>query len=251
MPKGRFKNLADTVTSFFYNEATAIRNYLFPDKDGTVAMVEDLDLISVDISGATTLDDTAFGKLHLLSGASDYTVALPAASGNADKSISFRATASLTAVVTVDGNSAETINSIITRSITKGGAFTLYCDGSNWQVINEIPSDIAYSPTITGFSSFTSQLVRYSLIGKMLTLKIAIQGTSNATDFTVTLPANMVCNEYVDGVARIQNNGTAAAGRFFIGTAGSTVTFNATVGGGAFTGSGTKTGFAVFTIAIQ
>jgi hypothetical protein len=61
----------------------------------------------------------------------------------------------------------------------------------------------------------------------------------------------MVCNEYVDGVARIQNNGTAAAGRFFIGSASSTVTFNATVGGGAFTGSGSKTGFAVFTISIQ
>lgn len=43
MPKARFKNLLGTITSLFYNESTAIRNYLFPDRSGTVALLDDLD----------------------------------------------------------------------------------------------------------------------------------------------------------------------------------------------------------------
>ncbi len=40
--KIQFKNLANTVTSYFSNTNTAGRTYLFPDKSGTVAMTSDI-----------------------------------------------------------------------------------------------------------------------------------------------------------------------------------------------------------------
>lgn len=40
--KINFKNALNTFTSFFTNSNTAARTYIFPDKDGTVAMLSDL-----------------------------------------------------------------------------------------------------------------------------------------------------------------------------------------------------------------
>jgi len=85
------------------------------------------------ITGATTLTATAFGKQHVCSGtSSDYTVGLPAASGHAGEFIKFRMAPGLTKLVTLDGNSSETIDGATTRIMWAGEAATLYCDGSNW-----------------------------------------------------------------------------------------------------------------------
>lgn len=40
--KINFKNVANTITSFFTNTNTVARTYTFPDKDGTVAMTTDI-----------------------------------------------------------------------------------------------------------------------------------------------------------------------------------------------------------------
>lgn len=52
--KINFKNALNTFTSFFTNSNTAVRTYLFPDKDGTVAMTSDITGVN---SGTNTGDE--------------------------------------------------------------------------------------------------------------------------------------------------------------------------------------------------
>ncbi len=87
----------------------------------------------VSITGATTLNSTAFGKLHVCSGTSaNYTADLPAASGNAGKIIGFRMSGVLTKLVTLDGNSSEVIDGAPTRAMWANETAFLLCDGTGW-----------------------------------------------------------------------------------------------------------------------
>jgi len=84
----------------------------------------------VSVTGATT---ATIGRMHVCSGTTaDYTVTLPAASGNAGKLIGFRMSPALTTIVTLDGNSGETIDGALTRVMWAEEAAILTCDGSNW-----------------------------------------------------------------------------------------------------------------------
>jgi hypothetical protein len=47
---------------------------------------------------------------------------------------------------------------------------------------------VAYTTTVTGFSSLTRQVIDYTLEGKRCVCSFDISGTSNATGFTFTLP---------------------------------------------------------------
>ncbi len=89
-------------------------------------------LTSSEVSVTTTATAT-ISKQHLVSGTtSNYTVTLPAASGNTGKFISFRISTSATKLFTIDGNASETIDGALTRIMWAGESATLYCDGSNW-----------------------------------------------------------------------------------------------------------------------
>ena len=83
----------------------------------------------------TTTTTATIGRMHHCTGTSgDYTVTLPAASGNAGKMIGFRmgAAAALTKLVTIDGNASETIDGATTRIMWATETAILLCDGSNW-----------------------------------------------------------------------------------------------------------------------
>ena len=81
----------------------------------------------------TTTATATISTQHLISGTtSNYTVTLPAASGNTGKFISFRISTSATKLFTIDGNASETIDGSLTRIMWAGESATLYCDGSNW-----------------------------------------------------------------------------------------------------------------------
>lgn len=84
----------------------------------------------ISVTDAVT---ATIGRMHLCSGTSaDYTVTLPAASGNTGKMIGFRMSSALTKLVTLDGNSSETIDGAATRIMWAGETAILMCDGSNW-----------------------------------------------------------------------------------------------------------------------
>ncbi len=64
------------------------------------------------------------------------TVNLPAASGNGGRRIAIKKTDSTANAVTVDGNSAETIDGAVTQSIGEQyDSLTLICDGTNWHIM--------------------------------------------------------------------------------------------------------------------
>ncbi len=89
----------------------------------------------VSVTGAVT---AAVGKMHVCSDSgtpADYTVTLPAVSGNTGKLIGFRMSSALTKLVTLDGNSTETIDGATTRIMWAGETAILLCDGKEWKKI--------------------------------------------------------------------------------------------------------------------
>jgi hypothetical protein len=92
-----------------------------------------LDLGSeISITGAAT---ATIQRAHIVTGTTaDYTITLPAASGNAGKLIAFRFGSALTKVITLDGSGSETISGKAARKHVKNEAVILLCDGSNWHI---------------------------------------------------------------------------------------------------------------------
>ncbi len=86
----------------------------------------------IAVTGAVT---ATISRMHYCTGTSaSYTVTLPAASGNTGKLIGFQMgpSASLSKLVTLDGNASETIDGALTRVMWALEAAILLCDGSNW-----------------------------------------------------------------------------------------------------------------------
>lgn len=87
----------------------------------------------VSITGTAT---ATIGRMHICSGTSaNYTVTLPAASGNAGKLIGLRMSPSLTKLVTIDGNASEAIDGALTRVMWANEVAILLCDGTSWTKI--------------------------------------------------------------------------------------------------------------------
>lgn len=87
-------------------------------------------LTEISVTGTST---ATIGRMYVCSGTSaDYTLTLPAASGNTGKIITVRMATGLTKLVTLDGNASETIDGALTRVMWAGESAILLCDGSNW-----------------------------------------------------------------------------------------------------------------------
>ncbi len=65
----------------------------------------------------------------------NYTVNLPAASGNTGKFIGIRIASTATKLFTIDANGSETIDGALTRIMWAGESALLYCDGANWSKV--------------------------------------------------------------------------------------------------------------------
>jgi len=84
----------------------------------------------------TTTATLTIGKHHVCSGTLiNYTVTLPAVSGNAGKLISVEMSGALTVLVTLDGNGSEVIDGATTRVMWAKETATLLCDGTQWTKI--------------------------------------------------------------------------------------------------------------------
>lgn len=66
----------------------------------------------------------------------DFTITLPAASGNSGKRIGVKLITGTANTLTIDGNGSETIDGSITQTLDiQYDSLTLLCDGSNWHII--------------------------------------------------------------------------------------------------------------------
>lgn len=103
------------------------------------------------------------------------------------------------------------------------------------------PAWFAYASGAAGWSAFTTNYARFSVVGRLCYVVVRVVGTSDATTATVALPiacAAATLQAYYAPTA-VTNNGSDAAGASQI-TAASVLTFYTSIAGAAFTGSGTK-----------
>lgn len=116
-------------------------------------------VISVTGAVAATLD-----RMHVVTGASAYTITLPSASGNAGRFVGFRGNQTAGVVITIDGSGSELLEDYYTTlPLLKGGMLTLYCDGTGWHIIDCGGGDLIVAVIIaSGAASvdFTGYLVR-------------------------------------------------------------------------------------------
>lgn len=94
---------------------------------------------AIDWANPVAVTDTAtltIGKHHVVTVTSaDKTLTLPAVSGNAGKLISIEIAADTTKLITIDGNSSETIDGATTRIMWAKETATLLCNGTSWTKI--------------------------------------------------------------------------------------------------------------------
>lgn len=99
----------------------------------------------------------------------------------------------------------------------------------------------SYTGTLTGCTTSPTYTIRYTVIGNTVTLNIPDwTATSNTTSKTITgMPAALYPARTQYGLmAASDNGGSYVAAQFRVSTAG-VLTFTATAGGNAWTGSGT------------
>lgn len=98
---------------------------------GSSDMLSVLTAAEIAITNANTT--LTIGRMHAITATSGATTnALPAASGNTDKFIGIRIVQTSTKLVTIDGNSSETIDGALTRIMHHGETAILHCDGTTW-----------------------------------------------------------------------------------------------------------------------
>jgi hypothetical protein len=114
-------------------------------------------LTAAEISVTTTATLT-IGRMHVCSGTSaDYTVTLPAVSGNTGRFLGIRMAPGLTRLVTVDGNGTELIDGSQTRVMWANETAILFCDGAAWTKVmgKSIPMTCVLSQNTGGTLSDT------------------------------------------------------------------------------------------------
>ena len=140
-------------------------------------------------------------------------------------------------------------------SISSGEAMSTVRTKLN-NVITEInlldPTDwVDYSATstIVGWSSFTNKQIRYRIIGKQLIVQVFLQGTSNSTATTFTVPNN--CVNILSIISNYGiNNGASQNQSYFQSAVNSNVISCLQSGTATWTASGTKAVIGQFFIEI-
>lgn len=122
--------------------------------------------------------------------------------------------------------------SIISAPNTKGST----------ALVNLAPSiKDSYTGSLTGCTTVPTGTIRQEKVDEMVTIQIpAIEATSNATTATITgMNAAMRPARTQTVIVPVKDNGTVSVGLAQIGTDG-VITLQLGIGGGSFTGSGTK-----------
>lgn len=101
--------------------------------------------------------------------------------------------------------------------------------------------DYSATSTIVGWSSRTITIIKYRILGKQMFVQVRIDGTSNSTSLTFTLPNNSIDTVYAHH--RYINNGAVGTALQTGRILGGANLFSAwtSTNAGTWTASGTKT----------
>lgn len=109
----------------------AVRTAIGAGGGGSYDLLSPLTAAEISVTGATTL---TIGRAHVCSGSSNYTVNLPAVTGNAGNSLLVRVAPTATALVTIDAGTGVTIDGTQTVILWAGEDIIFRCDGTNWNL---------------------------------------------------------------------------------------------------------------------
>jgi len=99
----------------------------------------------------------------------------------------------------------------------------------------------SWSPTRTGWSSYTFSEALYKRIGNLVFVEFYISGTSNSTSTSITVPYASHGNGSYIIPQRVQDGGTWKMGYLDLAWNTTTVNFYTSVTSGSWASSGTKT----------
>ena len=162
---------------------------------------------NIAITGVYTMGSNSFGNLHFCSGTTaDYTLTLPAVSGNTGKIVTIQMSNTLTKLVTVDANGSEMIDGALTRIMWANESCVLYCDGSAWRKVGgrTIPMVSAISPSATQSISNNTDTKRTGL-NTTFGADNGVPGMSDTTNSKVVI--QRPSRYKVSGAWRITNIG--------------------------------------------
>lgn len=110
--------------------------------------------------------------------------------------------------------------------------------------------DYSASSTIVGWTSYTTKLIYYKDIGKTRFVYIHLDGTSNSTSTSFTLPSACTNTMNFGGQIRTDDNGNTNLGHYVLTANTSTVNCYYGVSAAAWTASGTKRLIGQFTYQL-
>jgi hypothetical protein len=159
------------------------------------------------VSKVTTYTATTSDDVILCSG-SAFTVTLYTAVGNSGKILRFVKTdSSLTNIITIDGNSSETIGGALTVTMnTLNESYAIISDGSNWQILeHKISSVITDAGTMTigavttppNKGVTTRDKVFWTREGRFAVITYQLQNAGNnngSGDYLYSLPSGMTAD---------------------------------------------------------
>ena len=109
-------------------------------------------------------------------------------------------------------------------------------------MVTSVPwTDYSGISTIDGFSDYSTKLLRYTKIGKLVFVVFSITGTSDLVTTTLTVPFTNTSNPPVNVVMHSRDDGLWGWGRINLAASSATVLLFYGVGSGnTWTASGTK-----------
>ena len=152
-------------------------------------------------------------------------------------------------IVYSSGTTLWTKKNIYTAIGNASTSTTGLLTSTNWNTFNNKLDDNAWvdysaTSTITGWTTFVNEILRYKVVGKQVFVSYLISGTSNSTSTSFTLPFTSVSAQYNEAPNRSFNNGVAYHGFGIISASSSTMSFSywttATANTSTWTASGTK-----------
>lgn len=152
----QFKNAANTFISLISNTNTAIRNYIFPDKNITVAGIEDIQAaaaINATASGTNTYVATIAPSIAALTAGMEFTIQFT----NANSGASTLNLNALGAIALVKSRSTA----LVSGDISAGQRLKVNFDGTNFQIIGGGGSSMSETGLETIQNSATTESTLY------------------------------------------------------------------------------------------
>lgn len=185
-------------------------------------------------AGTTILLFTSTLK-QIFTGSTTQTVTLPTTSVLAG--LTFEIINNSTGLVTINASGGSLVQ-IVQPGVTCTVTATIATPTTNAHWTDELSTPtgawISFTPTVTGFSSLTSQIMKYQIVGKTMYVLLNINGASNSTSLNITFPYAIA--NTISHAVKCTVNTTATTGCCITTASSTSVDVSTTAAGSTITG---------------